>query len=86
MIQLQEVNVHEPELRRKRKVPARFEIGRSGGSNPSTPEDMYRQQYFECLDRIVDCIKDRFDQPSYEVLRKLESVLLKAARGDLTVL
>lgn len=57
MIRLKEVNVDEPQLPRRRKVPARFEIGTSEGSHPSTPEDMYRQQYFDCLDCIVKCIK-----------------------------
>jgi len=60
MIRLKEVDIDEPQLPRGRNVPARLEIGTSEGSHPSTPEDLYRQQYFDCLDRIVKCIKDRF--------------------------
>ncbi len=78
----QKVNVHEPELPRRRKVPARYEISSGEGVHPSTPEGLYRQHYFECLDHVVNCIKDRFDQPGYGVLRKLETLLLNAARGE----
>ena len=28
----------------------------SEGSHPSTPEDLYRQQYFDCLDRILSSV------------------------------
>ena len=43
---------------------------------------MIRQHYFECLDLIVNCIKDQFDQPGYRVLKNLEDLLLKAARNE----
>jgi len=42
IIRLKEVNIDEPQLPHRRKVPARFEIGTSEGSHPSIPEDLYR--------------------------------------------
>jgi hypothetical protein len=43
-----------------------------------------KKQYFEALDLVVNCMKDRFDQPGYQVYRHLEDVLLKSVRGDKT--
>ena len=44
-------------------------------------KDYYRQHYFEAIDLVVNCIKDRFQQPGYEVYRNLEQLLLKAAEN-----
>ena len=38
--------------------------------------------YFECLDFVVNVVKDRFDQPGYKTLKQLENLLLKAAQGE----
>ena len=48
---------------------------------PSSIEDHYRVQYFEALDILIACIKDRFNQPGYRVYSKLETLLLDAANG-----
>ena len=82
MLLKEQKGVSEPVLPRKRKAPARFEVGSSSGHHPETPKEMFRQHYFECLDLIVNCIKDRFDQPGYRVLKNLEDLLLKAARNE----
>ena len=68
-----EKGVNEPVLPRKRKVPSRYEDGTSVGYHPGTPKEYFRQKYFECIDTIVSCIRDRFDQPGYRVLKNLES-------------
>ena len=47
-----------------------------------TVRDFYRQHYFECLDLIINNIKDRFDQPGFSVLSNLEDILLKAAWNE----
>ena len=79
---IQESNdINEPELPRKRKAPARFQAG-SCGYHPSTPKDLYRPMYFECVDHIVNCIHMRFDQPGYGVLMRLENLLLNAAKDQ----
>lgn len=43
------------------------EVGSSASDYPTCPEDHYRQIYSEALDSIVEAIKDRFDQPQYQV-------------------
>lgn len=78
----QQHGVREPELPRKRKAPARYEVGAGQGQHPSTVVEVYRPIYFECLDHVISCIQDRFDQPGYVVLRQLEDLLLKAAKGE----
>ena len=45
-------------------------------------EDVYHLIYFECLNLVVSCIRDRFNQPGYAVLRQLEDLLLKAVKGE----
>ena len=47
----------------------------------SSIEDHYRVQYFEALNLLTACIKDRFDQPGYRVYSKLETLLLNAVNG-----
>jgi hypothetical protein len=67
---------------RKRLAPARYSTGTGEGHHPADPKDIFRQQYFECLDVIIAFTKDRFDQPSFHILKQLESLLLKAARKE----
>ena len=76
------LEVNDPVLPRRRKAPARLEIGTGVGHHPTDPKGSFRQQYFECLDLITTFIKDRFDQQSFHTLRHLENLLLKAARKE----
>ena len=61
--------VGDPALPRKRKAPARFEIGTSSPEFHETAESVYRAMYFEALDLAVTCIADRFDQLGFLVYR-----------------
>ena len=79
---LKRKRVSDPVLPHKRRSPAHFEVGSSAGYHPATPKDFYRQHYFECLDLIINNIKDRFDQPGFSVLSHLEDILLKAAWNE----
>ena len=74
--------MQEPSLPKKRKVPSHLEVGSSTGYYHSTPKELYHQQYFEYLGLITTAIKERFNQPGYAVLLKLESLLLKAAQKE----
>ena len=66
-----------PELPRHRKVPRRFEVGSSISEQQNiSPEDHYRHIYFQALDTASTTITDRFNQRGYQMLQKLESVLL----------
>ena len=72
--------VSEPELPRKRRAPARFEVGQGALSFLKTSEELYQRVYFEALDLIVASItKRRFDQPSFKAYMNMESLLLGAA-------
>ena len=61
------LDISEPTLPRKRRMPARFETGNAQPEFPPTAEDHYRPQYYEALDLLVETIDDRFDQPGYKV-------------------
>ena len=69
-------DISEPKLSRKRKAPARFEVGSGKHFYPQTAENHYRQVYFEALDLIVSAIKERFEQPCFIVYKNLESLLI----------
>ncbi|CAB4034968.1 zinc finger MYM-type 1-like [Paramuricea clavata] len=70
-------SISEPTLPRKRRAPARFEIGTGMPSYPTTSQDYYRQIYFECIDFMINAIEQRFNQPSFSVYEQMESFLLK---------
>ena len=77
-----DVDVNDPILPRKRKVPRRFEDGSAQPEYDGSPKDMYRRIYFEALDLLVQAIEDRFDQPGYRMYSCLETLLTKAVRKD----
>ena len=79
MLLREQKGVNEPLLPRKRKAPARFEPGSGISHHHDTPKDLFRQNYFECF---VTCIRDRFNQPGYKVLKNLKDLLLKASRNE----
>ena len=77
-----DLEVNNPVLPRQRKRPRRYEDGSAEGAFPDKVEDLYRVVYFEAIDLIVNCIKDRFDQPGYQQYRKLEELLVNAANKE----
>ncbi len=74
--------VSSPSLPRKRRAPQYLEVGLSASDYPTCPEDHYRQIYFEALDLIVEAIKNRFDQPGYQLYKQSQDLVLKACSGD----
>ena len=52
-------------------MPKRFEPGNAPPEFPTLAKNLYRQQNFEALDLVVNCVKDRFNQPGYQVYRHL---------------
>ncbi len=58
-----DLDVGEPQLPRRRRVPWRYDEGTSEGDYHSDPKAHYRQIYYEAIDLIVNCIENRFDQP-----------------------
>ena len=68
--QTSSVDVSQPTLPRRRKVPRRFELGDSEGDHPATVKDHYRRIYFEAIDLIIAAIDNRFQQKGFSVLRQ----------------
>ena len=61
------LNVSDPQLHRKRKMPRRLSEGSCKGDFHETPKEHCRQRYYEALDLIINCIQSRFDQPGYRI-------------------
>lgn len=76
------LGLDEPSLPRKRKTPARFQVGDGDGYIPSSPKDEYRRKYFEALDLAVATIEERFNQEGFKMLTNVEQLLLKACAGQ----
>ena len=73
-----------PVLPRYRRRPRRLE----DGDNPhrfATPEDMYRQIFFEVLDYSCGEIENRFAQSDLATVSSLETFLLDKANGNSSV-
>ena len=83
--------VEEPVLKRKRKEPKYSMLhyvdgyeSRSESHHPTTPREYYRKQFYNAIDTFVQCLRDRFDQPSFLVFENLESLLIKCLKGEET--
>ena len=76
----EELKVNDPCLSRKRQRPARYLLGNAGAEFPAdTPQDYYRHLYFQAIDTVITCIKERFNQVGYDIYySKLEELLLWA--------
>ena len=75
--------VDEPKLPRKRRAPARLEVGAGAPTYPQTAKDYFRRVYYEEIDLVVRAIDSRFNQESFNSYAKMESLLVKAANdGD----
>lgn len=79
--------LNKPELPRKRKRPNYRSIieymqiegytdNDDNAHHPKTPEDYFREHYFDSLDLIISSIKDRFNQPAFVAFLKMEQLLL----------
>ena len=77
------LEVNDPIVPRKRKVPKRLEIGAGTVDYmPPTSKSLYRQQYYEALDLIINCVRSRFKQPGYNTYKNLQELLFKAIKGE----
>ena len=76
------LDVDDPQLPRKRKVPARLAQGTGPAYHPESPEKEFRRFYFEAIDLAVQSIKSRFEQKGFKMFSRVEQLLLKAAAGD----
>ena len=61
-----ELKVNDPCLPRKRQRPARYLLGNAAAEFlADTPQDYYRHLYFQAIDTVITCIKERFNQVGY---------------------
>ena len=75
--------VADPQLPRKRRVPARQEVGDSGTNYfPSTPKECYRHMYYAAIDVTTECIRTRFNQKDFKVYQSIQELVLKAVAGE----
>ena len=75
--------VAEPQLPRKRRAPARQEVGDSGTHYfPSTPKEYLRHMYYAAIDMTTECIHTRFNQEDFKVYQSMQKLLLKAVAVD----
>ena len=56
----QKLETNNPKLPRKRKVPSRYEDGEAPTEFVSTVEEHYRQIFYQTIDMVTNCIRDRF--------------------------
>ena len=76
-----ECDIDAPTLSRKIWAPRLLQIGLTDGNFHSTPEDTYRQIYYEAIDLVIESINSRFNQPGYKVYLNVEDLVLNACRG-----
>ncbi len=74
-----EAYTEEPTLPRKRKLPKRLDDG--GPEYSPSPKDLFRQQYFEVLDLLVNELKRPFDQKAFSVLQYIEKLIVDSCNG-----
>ena len=72
-------NVDAPSLHPRRNAPIKHMLGKALGEHPEKVEDDYLRKYYAVPDTVVSSIKERFEQPDYEIYSSLEQLLVKAA-------
>ena len=75
-----QLDVHEPQLARRRKVLRRLQ-GSASAEFPVCPKDEYHRVYFKALDLAVGSIHSRFDQKCFKTFSSVEQLLFKACGG-----
>jgi len=78
---IERLEVEEPQLPRRRKVPRRFEQGSAPAESAGSPKEEYRRVYFEALDLAVISIRSRFDQKGFKTFSNVEQLLFKVCSG-----
>ena len=79
------LSVGDPVLPRKRKVPAKLSDyfhNKTPQKEVKTVSDRFKQFYMDAINPATEHIKERFEQPDYEMYSNLEQLVLKAARGQ----
>ena len=64
-----------------KNIPNRYVIGKAAGEHPENVEEKYRRQYYAGLDRVITCIKERFEHKDYEMYVIREQLSIKVILG-----
>ena len=75
------LDVEDPILPRKKKMPARYSDN-SNYSFPESPKALYRKIYFEVYDFVINAIDSRFNQKDYGIYRNVQELFLKSVRNE----
>ena len=84
LIHAKNYNINEPSLPRKRKRPARL----LNEGEPNTCDEIqdvkifYRRIHFDAIQTTVQCIEDRFNQPTLKVTRDAGMLLFCKFNGE----
>ena len=76
-----QLEVGEPILPRRRKLPKRLDESNSTTFHDATPEDMYKRYYFELIDTVMGEIERRLNSLSFTLYTRMEMLLQSAAEG-----
>ena len=69
-----------PTLPRQRRIPVRIDDG-APNHHFSTPEEHFREQYYEVHDLLTNELEHRHEQESFQILRDIEDLLIKSCTG-----
>ena len=72
--------ISPPVLPRSRQPPRRYNSGTQEYTHPS-PKELYRQQYYEVIDLLVNEMDRRFDQETFSILQEMETLLIESCNG-----
>jgi hypothetical protein len=78
------LGIDKPRLGRTVKPPERYQSG-SDGYHPQTAQDKFRQVYYQFIDAAVACITQRYENPAYQLLSQIESVLIRCANDGSSI-
>ena len=73
--------IHNPALPRQTQVPQRLQHGDGEQLCLRAAEDVHRVQSVGAIDACLVSLNERFDQETFLVLSKIETVLIAAANG-----
>lgn len=71
------LDVNPPVLPRVRRIPRRLDDNGSGQHEDQCVEDVYRRLYFASVDAAISCLSNRFQNPSFQLSRAIESTFIE---------
>ena len=69
-----------PTLPRQKWIPIRIDDG-APNHHFSTPEEHFRNQYYEVHDLITNELERKYEQESFQILQETEDFLIKSCSG-----